>query len=54
MGGQAVTRNALWFLLGGAIAILLGYPVAQRQAEWEARTLACWPTKDDPTPVRHP
>lgn len=49
-----MTRNALSFLFGVALTIAVGYPMAQRQAEWENRTLACWPTKDDPTPVRHP
>lgn len=45
-------------VIGGMIAVpLMVGPLqreAQRQAQWENRTLACWPTKDDPTPVRHP
>ena len=49
-----MTRNALWFLFGVALTIVVGYPIVQRQAQWENRTLACWPTKDDPNPVRHP
>jgi spermidine/putrescine-binding protein len=47
-------RNALWFLLGACIALLVAIPITERQAQWENRTIACWPTKDDPTPVRHP
>ena len=47
-------RNAIWCFVGITIAMIVCYPVFQRQAEWEARTLACWPTKDDPNPVRHP
>lgn len=47
-------RDVLWFVFGVTLTILVGYPMAQRQAAWEARTVACWPTKDDPTPVRYP
>lgn len=47
-------RSFLWFLCGILVAVWVGYPMAQRQAAWEARTIACWPTKDDPNPVRHP
>jgi hypothetical protein len=47
-------RNAIWFCLGATIALLVAIPIVERQARWENRTLACWPTKDDPTPVRHP
>ena len=47
-------RDLLWFLLGGLVVVVAGYPMAQRQAAWEAKTVACWPTKEDPNPVRHP
>jgi hypothetical protein len=30
------------------------YRLGYDQAAFENRTIACWPTKDDPTPVRHP
>ena len=46
--------NLLAFLLGVALTIWIGYPMAERQAAWEARTIACWPTDEDPNPVRHP
>jgi len=53
-----VTRNALWFLFGVALTIAVDYPMAQRQAEWEARTIACWPNRTFPAPLdpteRHP
>lgn len=49
-----MTRSVLSFLFGVALTIVVGYPIAQRQATWEARTIACWPTKDDPDPVRYP
>lgn len=47
-------RDALWLALGVLVAFWIGYPMAQRQAAWEAQHLACWPTKDDPNPMRHP
>ena len=42
------------FLLGVALTAYIGYPIAERQAQWENRTLACWPTKEDPHPKRYP
>ena len=53
-GQEAVKRDLLAFALGVIAMGVLVYPMAQRQAEWEAKTLACWPTKDDPQPKRHP
>lgn len=47
-------RDLCIFAWGVALTILIGYPMVERQAQWENRTLACWPTKDDPNPVRHP
>lgn len=42
--------NLLSFALGVALTIWIGYPMAERQAQWENRTLACWPTDEDPNP----
>lgn len=47
-------RDLFWCAVGVLVAVWVGYPMAQRQAAFEARTIACWPTKDDPNPVRHP
>jgi hypothetical protein len=37
--------NLLAFLLGVALTIWIGYPMAERQAQWENRTLACLPNQ---------
>ena len=47
-------RDLFWSAVGVLVAVWVGYPMAQRQAAWEARTISCWPTNDDPNPVRHP
>lgn len=47
-------RDLLAFVLGAIVAVLVVYSMVERQAQWENRTLACWPTKDDPNPMRHP
>jgi hypothetical protein len=40
-------------VIGAMIAVPVAVPVLERRLEWQYRTLACWPTKDDPNPVRH-
>lgn len=39
-------RDLAWLLVGGIMVALVGYPIVERQAQWENRTLACWPQND--------
>jgi hypothetical protein len=41
-------RDLLWLCVGGIVVAWFGYGMAQRQAAWEARTIACWPNKTHP------
>lgn len=39
-------RDMLWFALGCIVAVIVGYPMAERHIAWQYRTLACWPEND--------
>ena len=36
-------RDAFWCAIGVFVAVWIGYPIAERQVEWQNRTLACVP-----------
>lgn len=53
-----VKRDLAWCLLGGVMMLAVSgsmlVRVGYEQGAWEHRTIACWPTEEDPTPLRRP